>query len=159
VQRTTAGTKGVVLCRDSGCLLAASFVCAAATARYIQDASIRDSGRNRGGNVRGGRIRENRVRKNGIRLVVTGRHAAGDGDEDRALADYLAELLCNRHPSAERYLQRVTDSSWGQRFLSPDYPDQPEADIPLCQALDRFPFAMPIEEEEGGLLVMRKHCF
>src|SRR5690242_17004327 len=39
IQRTSAGTQGMVLSRRAETLLAASFVCAGATARYLQRAA------------------------------------------------------------------------------------------------------------------------
>ena len=64
IQRTSAGTQGVVRCSSASDILVASFVCAAATARAIE-----------------------RMKVQSLAFVITG------GDEDAACADYIRDLL------------------------------------------------------------------
>jgi 2-phosphosulfolactate phosphatase len=132
VQRTTAGTQGLVAARRAQRLFAASFVCAAATASAVAAA----------------------VPAGAVTLVVTGSHSADRGDEDRACAEYLAGLLDGARPAPGPYLDRVLASAAAQKFLDPEQPDFPAADPGRCAELDRFGFSMPVTAT-GGRLVMR----
>jgi 2-phosphosulfolactate phosphatase len=129
VQRTTAGTQGLVAARRARRLLAASFVCAAATANAAGTADA-------------------------VTMVVTGSHSADRGDEDRACAEYLAGLLEGARPAPGPYLERVLESAAAQKFLDAAQPEFPAADVGRCAELDRFGFSMPVEEA-GGRLIMR----
>ncbi len=132
VQRTSAGTQGVVNSDKAGLLLAASFVCARATAEYLL------------------------VRKpESVTFVITGVHEERDGDEDQACADYMAALLRGLRPDPAPYLERVRGSFSGRIFSDPAQPEFPEADLECALELDRFDFAMKVERA-GGLLILRK---
>lgn len=131
IQRTSAGTQGVVRSLRADTLLASSFVCAGATARYIarQDPAP-------------------------VTLVVTGIIPGRDGDEDIAYADYLAALLSGAAPDVAPYLRRVRESTAGRLFADPAQPEFPAADLERCAELDRFDFAMLVERRDG-LLALR----
>lgn len=131
IQRTSAGTQGVVRSLRADTLLAGSFVCAAATARYIAGHAPAC-----------------------VTFVITGIYTDRDGDEDAACADYLAALLAGRRPDPAPFLQRVRDSTPGRWFADPAQPDYPAQDLDLCVAVDRFDFAMLVERRDG-LLVMQ----
>ena len=131
IQRTSAGTQGVVRSRSAGLLLASSFVCAGATARYL--------------------LRQAPAR---VTYVVTGIYPDRDGDEDAACADYQTELLRGGAPDPAPNLQRVRDSVPGRIFADPARPEFPAADLEHATALDRFGFAMVVERRDG-LLAMR----
>jgi 2-phosphosulfolactate phosphatase len=126
IQRTSAGTQGVVRSRKAGMLLAASFCCAGATARLIRQLPEGD-----------------------VTFVITGLGQGGWGDEDAACADYLESLLKNENTDSGPYLRRVHDSLVGAKFLDENQPDFPRPDIDLCLALDAFHFAMPVEKRHG----------
>lgn len=131
IQRTSAGTQGVVRSLRAATLLTSSFVCAAATARYIAHHAPAC-----------------------VTFVITGVYTDRDGDEDAACADYLAALLGGRRPDPVPFLQRVRDSTPGRWFADPAQPDFPAQDLDLCTAIDRFDFAMLVERRDG-LLVMQ----
>jgi 2-phosphosulfolactate phosphatase len=131
IQRTSAGTQGVVRSLRADVLLAASFAVAGATARYLQ-----------------------RLAPDCVTFVITGIYHAGDGDEDAACADYIAALLRGENPDPAPYLRRVRDSSTGRSFADPNRPALPAEDLEACASVDRFDFAMPVERRDG-LLVMR----
>ena len=131
IQRTSAGTQGVVRSLGAECLLAGSFACASATARYIQ-----------------------RQAPAAVTFVVTGVFPGRDGDEDVACADYLAALLRGETPDLAPFIRRVRESTSGRIFADPAQPDFPAADLDYCTAVDRFDFAMVVERRDG-LLVMR----
>jgi 2-phosphosulfolactate phosphatase len=131
IQRTSAGTQGMVLSLRAETLLAASFVCAGATARYIRQHAPEC-----------------------VTFVITGIHPTRDGDEDAACADYIAALLDGRTPDPAPYLRRVIESDSGQIFTDPAQPDFSPGDLDFCTDVDRFDFAM-LAERQDGLLVMR----
>jgi 2-phosphosulfolactate phosphatase len=142
IQRTSAGTQGMVRSTQAGILLAGSFVIASATARMIEQAHPES-----------------------VTFVITGANAAGWGediatqddlwgDEDAACADYLEELLKGRRPDPEPYLVRVKESLAGQIFSDPEKPGFPVQDVDLCTRIDRFNFSLAVHREDG-LLKMR----
>jgi 2-phosphosulfolactate phosphatase len=130
VHRTTAGTRGAVRATSADALLAASFVCAGATARLLA-------------------AREPEA----ITFVVTGDHGDLDGDEDLACAQYIADLIGSGTPDPAPYLDRVRNSDAGRRFR-PDGPDQYRpGDLTRALAIDAVDFAMPIERTADGLIM------
>ena len=131
IQRTSAGTQGMVLSRRAEVLLAASFVCAGATARYLRQ-----------------------IAPECVTFVITGIHPTRDGDEDAACADYIAALLGGQAPDPAPYLHRVLESDSGRIFMDPAQPEFAPGDLDFCTDLDRFDFAM-LAERQDGLLVMR----
>jgi 2-phosphosulfolactate phosphatase len=138
IQRTSAGTQGMVLSLRAETLLAASFVCAGATAHYLQ-----------------------RSAPDRVTFVITGILPTRDGDEDAACADYIAALLRNPDgwkggdtPNPAPFLRRVRESDSGQIFIDPAQPEFAPADLDFCTDVDRFDFAM-LAERQDGLLVMR----
>lgn len=116
VQRTTAGTQGVVRCKGAGHLLTSSFSVAEATYQQIIDWAPEK-----------------------VTFVITGTNT---GDEDLALADYLEQKLLGRDPSPKPYLKRVLDAPESLGILSDAY----LKDVQLAVRLDSFPFAMQVFE-------------
>lgn len=135
IQRTSNGTQGVIRATRAETTLAASFVCAGATARYVRQRAPRL-----------------------ITFVITAWHADSTdphiGDEDAACADYLEALLRDENPVPAPYLARVAASPTGQLFQSNTRPEYPAADLPYCIALDNFNFALPVQRYPDGRLVM-----
>ena len=130
IQRTSAGTQGAVRSKQAQTLLAGSFCCAAATARYVKESSAES-----------------------VTCVITGIHSGADGDEDIAFADYLGALLEGRTPDFQEYARRVRNSYWGRHFGRPDFPHFPAVDLDFCVQLDRFDFAMTIARRNGQLVL------
>jgi 2-phosphosulfolactate phosphatase len=165
VQRTTAGTAGVVCASArADVLLASSLVVGQATARYLRCLSPEQ-----------------------VTFVITGAHNRGpsDGEEDAAGADYIRALLARSETgqstgsetgqSSKRsavaglqtacwcavpavdpapYVQRVRESFVGRLFGTPEYPHLAAADLELAVDVDRFDFCLRVEREED-FLVMR----
>ena len=138
IQRTSNGTQGVTRSTQADATLAASFVCAAATARYIRY-----------------------LAPSLVTFVITAWHADSTnplhGDEDAACADYLEALLSDDNPSPSSFLERVGNSPTGRLFQTNTRPEYPATDLPYCTQLDRFSFALPIQRQPNGLLVMKPH--
>jgi 2-phosphosulfolactate phosphatase len=130
IQRTSAGTQGVVRSVQADALLAASLCCARATARYIT-----------------------RLAPECVTFVITGFRSDGLGDEDAACADYIEGLLHGGAPDTGLFIQRVRNSPEGHIFADPARPEFPAADLECCVDIDRFDFAMPVNRRNGRLVM------
>jgi len=122
IQRTSAGTQGVVRSRNAETLFASSFVVAGATVRAIQ-----------------------RLEPEKVTFVITGRYFDG---EDKACADYLEARLRGQTPDPAPYLNRVRTAR-ELRHMPPDQFPNITSDLDYCTRLDAFSFAMPITCEYG----------
>ena len=119
VQRTSAGTQGLVGAAGSAAVLfAASFVCAGATARAVAAVQPVD-----------------------VTFVLTGVDER-NGDEDRACADYIAALLTGGDADPEPYLRRVRASDAAQAFTGNNDSDFPVSDLEHAIRLDAVDVAL-----------------
>lgn len=130
IQRTSAGTQGIVRSRDADIVLAGSLVCASTTADYI---------------------RQHAPPK--VTLMLTGATRERDGDEDAACADYLEARLWGETPDIGPFVERVRGAMPGIKSAFPGASSIPDIDLEYCTAVDRFDFAMPVLKQ-GGLLIM-----
>jgi len=130
IQRTSAGTQGIIHSRQADHLLAASFCCANATARYIHKLS-----------------------PGTVTFVITGLRPDGHGDEDAACADYIEALVGGGQADAAPFVERVYASPAGRVFADPARPEFPATDLEYCVRVDRFDFAMLVQRRDG-LFVM-----
>jgi 2-phosphosulfolactate phosphatase len=125
VQRTSAGTQGVVAARGAPVLLCASLVCASATARVVREMDLART------------------------YVITGLHQHGDGDDDQATAEYIEALIQGPVDPAP-YVERVRRSEWALRIgdaLEGAHP----GDVDYAVDVDRFEFAMAVDLTDVGL--------
>jgi 2-phosphosulfolactate phosphatase len=132
IQRTSAGTQGVVHSTLAETLLAASLVCAGATIRYI---------------------RQNAPAA--VTFVITGAIHDLDGEEDAACADYMIACLQGKQPDIRPFIERVYNANNSLKFVDPARPELPIADLERATEVDRFGFAMPVKRHDG-LLIMEK---
>jgi 2-phosphosulfolactate phosphatase len=132
IQRTGAGTQGVVRSVQARQMCAASFVVASATVKYIQS-----------------------IQPKTVSFVVTGATYDG-GAEDQACAEYFEAALRGAGPDVDHFLQRVRDSHDGQQFLG-SMPYAPASDLIHCTHVDKFDFAMPITRENGRPVMRAIH--
>jgi 2-phosphosulfolactate phosphatase len=126
IQRTTAGTQGVVNSTRADQILCSSFVVAGATAKRIQS-----------------------LKPEQLTFVNTGVRpgAPGYGAEDAACSDYLTALLTTTpSPDPDPYLHRVTQSRTGGWFAA-DAHTAFNRDLQCAVDLDRFPFAMQVHKQ------------
>jgi len=130
IQYTAGGTRGLVACDQAGVLMAASLVCAGATAAYLRA-----------------------LAPPSVTLVVTGTWSDRDGDEDHACADLIEALLRGDDPPRAPFAARVRDSDFGRRFSAGADPNLPVADLDCCAAVDRFDFALPIRRTRSGMVI------
>ena len=131
IHRTSAGTQGVVRSQGAEVMLAASFVVADATARYVSNLATPE-----------------------VTFVITGRSYNG-GDEDIACAEYLEALLKGTQPDLHPWIERVMKSKDAFPHLDPAQREFPLSDLDFCTRVDKFDFALPITREDG-LFVMRR---
>ncbi len=143
IQRTSAGTQGVILSQNADILLACSFVCATATARYIR-----------------------KMHGDLVTFVITGvpqgqepkNTPAGVGDEDAACAEYIQALLQGSSLGSDLYTQRVLASPSGKKFASSTHPDLPREDLEFCTAVDLFDFAMLVSRNPDRYILKKVSC-
>ncbi len=133
VQRTGAGTQGIVRSLNAENIFAASFVVAGATVKYVQ-----------------------RLAPETITFVITG-EAHNRGREDLACAEYLEELFKGNSPDPAPFLERVRNAEDAKEFLDPNMPQFPESDLFHCTSLDKFDFVMPVFMENGQPIMRAIH--
>ena len=124
VQRTGAGTQGIVRSVNATTMLAASLVVANATTKCVRKLAV-DS----------------------VTFVVTGQTGNERGDEDLACAEYFEALLKDQRPDPILYIERVYKSRDALQHLDPSFPEFPKSDIEYCTNIDRFDFAMLVTKE------------
>lgn len=131
VQRTSAGTQGVVRSVNASEILIASLVVAGATARYIQSSAWQS-----------------------VTLVQTetplddSPEEQNRGQEDAACAELIADRLTGRQTDIPALLARVRASKSGLKFNGAN-PAFPAADLALATQIDRFDFVMRVERQNG----------
>ncbi len=128
VQRTSAGTQGVLAATDADHLFAASLVCASATAAAVRAAGA-----------------------GAPTYVITGRFPdAPDGGIDDLLTARLIERARVGEPlDAAATAVAVTDSSEALRTLAHGTEHAHPDDIAYATDVDRFDFAMEVEWIDG----------
>ena len=138
VQRTSAGTRGVVAARSAGRLWCASLVCASATARAVAAAALGDP----------------TYVATGWLIDRPGRPDR-DGTDDRLTATFIDEIRRGAKSSAEEVSAAVaaTDEAALTLALGGEHVDP--ADIEFAVDVDRFDFAMEVTPDGLGLRLDR----
>jgi 2-phosphosulfolactate phosphatase len=131
IQRTSAGTQGILRAVHADHLFAASFVVAQATALQIK-----------------------KIDPGVVSFIVTGESMGRDGDEDRACGEYIQSLIIGEGHDPRIFTQRVATSSVGQFFKFSRNPYISASDFTMSIEADRFSFTLPIKREQD-LWVMR----
>jgi 2-phosphosulfolactate phosphatase len=126
VQRTGAGTQGIIRSVKAETMLAASLVVTGATVKYIRNLALEE-----------------------VTFVVTGQLESGRGDEDLACAEYFEALLSDRQPDPSPYIERVLRSRDAFFHLDPNLPEFPRSDLDYCINIDAFDFCMLVNKENG----------
>jgi 2-phosphosulfolactate phosphatase len=126
IQRTGAGTQGIVRSVKADTILAASLVVAEATTALVRDLGASE-----------------------VTFILTGQVQSGRGDEDLACAEYLEALLRDQRPDPAPFIDRVYKSYDARLHLDPNFPEFPASDLDLCTKVDAFDFAMPVTRENG----------
>ena len=137
VQRTSAGTQGVVAARSATRMWTASLVCASATAAAVNTSGL------------------------GVpTYVITGLfpdRPDDRGDEDVLAASFIEGVRRGEpvDPTATADAVRETDHARHLLLLGPEHvhPD----DIDYCVRVDHFDFAMEVERTARGLRMVRRN--
>ena len=127
VQRTGAGTQGVVRSTNARVLLAASFVVASATVRYVKKLAPRE-----------------------VTFLTTG---GAFNVEDLACAEYLRALFYDLSPDPAPFIEQVYHAPDAALHLNPSRPEFPLSDLDFCTRVDAHNFAMPVSREDGRLVL------
>lgn len=129
LHRTTAGVTGALMALDKADeVLLASYVNAAATARYIQA-----------------------LQPKLVSIVAMGMRATDTAPEDERCGDYIESLLTGRTYDHIEALNEILANETAQRFLRAEKPYLPTADPLLCLQRDIFDFALRAERREDGV--------
>lgn len=136
VQRTSAGTQGVVHARHASRLWAASLAVASATARAVAAADL-----------------------GAPTYVITGRFPdhPDRGEDDELTAEFIERARTGRRLDADATAEALlaTDQAARTRALGAEHCDP--RDIDLAAAVDAFDFAMEVERTELGLRLTTRH--
>ncbi|HET6334775.1 MAG TPA: 2-phosphosulfolactate phosphatase [Polyangiales bacterium] len=134
VQRTSAGTQGVLAARHATRQWCASLVCAAATARALLASGLGPP-----------------------TYVITGRmldsegRMTHDGTEDEVVARYIESLRIGAPIDAAQVARDVLESSAARRTLTLGAEHVDPEDIAYAARVDAFDFAMEVTQTTSGL--------
>jgi 2-phosphosulfolactate phosphatase len=135
VQRTSAGTQGVVRAVDATRLWAASLVVASATARAVVGAGLGEP-----------------------TYVITGRFEdrPGGGEDDTLTADLIERARAGGPLDAAAISAALLATAEADRTLALGADHVDPRDIELAAAVDAFDFAMEVERTERGLRLTQR---
>ncbi len=126
IQRTSAGTQGIVSAVQANRLYAASLVTANATAKALASGDA-----------------------NPITIVAMGNKAMDRADEDELCALHMRNILEGRCGNASAVRQIILASKEAARYGTPAYPHLPRGDLDIALDIDRYDFATRVTLEEG----------
>lgn len=130
VQRTSAGTQGIVAAVDATRLWAASLVCASATANAVNAAHLGDPS-----------------------YVITGcfpDRAESTGDDDRLTADLIERARTGRPLRSADTVEQLLGTMEAARTLALGAEHCDPRDIEFAARVDRFDFAMELTTNDLG---------
>ena len=130
IHRSTAGTQGIVRTPGFHRMFATGLTTAQATVNAILEEATET-----------------------VSFISTGVKPSGGGEEDRACADYMEQLLRGNDVDPSAIVERAIHSSAAQMFLDPEEPDFPPQDVELALDIDRFDFAMPVIRRQDRLVL------
>jgi 2-phosphosulfolactate phosphatase len=133
LHRTAAGANGMMLAGSSDILLAAGFMNASATARYIKNMK----------NVE-------------VIIIPMGHEGIRPSLEDNLCATYLKELIGGKKPKIDTFIP-ILQKGAGKYFFSTDQYQYPEADFFRCLEIDRFNFVIKANVIEDYAILTRIH--
>lgn len=135
VQRTSAGTQGVVAATSADRLFAASLVCASATAAALREAGLGPP-----------------------TYVITGRFPdrPDSGDDDLVTAQLIERARLGQPLDAAATAEAVARSPEAEHTLAVGVEHAHPDDISYATVVDRFDFAMEVERVEGRLRLVRR---
>jgi 2-phosphosulfolactate phosphatase len=126
IQRTSAGTQGIVSASKADRLYAASLVIASATARALRSTT-----------------------PDRISLVAMGNNAVTRADEDELCALHLRNLLEGRPGDPDAVRRVILAAGEAERFRDPMQPHFHSGDLEIALDIDRYDFAIRVALEDG----------
>ena len=133
IQRTSAGTQGIVAARQATQLYAGSLLTATATARAIRRHSPQQ-----------------------VTLVAMGLDGRKRTDEDELCAIHLRNLLQGRQGSASGTREVILAGPQIPDFADPAKPHLHPGDLDIALDMDRYDFAVRIAQEDGRLVARKE---
>lgn len=133
IQRTSAGTQGIVAAKQATQLYAGSLLTATATARAIRKHSPQH-----------------------VTLVAMGLDGRKRTDEDELCAIHLRNLLQGRQGSASGTREVILAGPQIPDFADPAMPHLHPGDLDIALDIDRYDFAVRISQEDGGLVARKE---
>jgi len=133
IQRTGAGTQGVVAAKQAERLYAASLVTADATARALRAG-----------------------RPDRVTLVAMGNNALVRTDEDELCALHLRNLLEGRPGDRDAVRRVILAGAEIAHYHDPARPYLHPGDLDIALDIDRYDFAIRVRLEEGLLMARRE---
>jgi 2-phosphosulfolactate phosphatase len=135
VQRTSAGTQGVIAASNADRLFAASLVCASATAAAI-----------------------NKIDPAPPTYVITGRFPDGSdsGQDDLLTAKLIERVRCGDPIDAIATAKAVAETPWALQIRDRDDEHVHHLDVRYATDVDRFNFAMEVERENNQLRLVQR---
>jgi 2-phosphosulfolactate phosphatase len=123
VQRTSSGVQGILAASGADEVLLGSFVIAEATVEYI-----------------------NRKDPAFVSIVAMGWEGEYEAIEDELCAEYIeARLRCKRTDFPD-IVRRIRGDPQGAKFFDPNQTSFKEGDFYAAISLDRFPFALKVDQ-------------
>jgi len=126
IQRTSAGTQGIVTARGAETMFAGALVTARATADVLRASQAKV-----------------------VTLVAMGKNGVGSTDEDELCALHLRNLLEGRVGDREAVCQVILAGGEAPRFRDPAGRDSHPGDLEIALDLDRYDFAVAVGIEDG----------
>jgi 2-phosphosulfolactate phosphatase len=126
VQRTSAGTQGIVAASHADCLYATALVTAGATARACLAR-----------------------RPDRVSLVAMGKEGVARTDEDELCALHIRNVLAGRPGNPEAVRQVILAAGEAARFKVANPPHLYPEDLEIALDVDRYDFALAVTMEEG----------
>jgi 2-phosphosulfolactate phosphatase len=133
IQRTSAGTQGIVAAKQAAQLYAGSLLTAAATARAVRKHSPQQ-----------------------VTLVAMGLDGRKRTDEDELCAIHLRNLLQGRQGSASGTRDVILAGPQIPDFADPAKPHLHPGDLDIALDVDRYDFAVRISKEDGRLVARKE---
>ena len=133
IQRTSAGTQGIVAASHAKHLYAASLITANATARSLRSKN-----------------------PDHVTLVAMGKNAVERTDEDELCALHLRNLLEGRPGDPDAVRRLILASAEAGRFRSRILPHLHPDDLDIALDIDRYDFALKIQWEDSRPVARRE---
>ena len=126
IHTTSAGTQGIANAKNASEILGASLVNAKATAEYIRKSGEKD-----------------------ISLVCMGYAGEYPTDEDTLCAEYIKSILEGKTIDLKAGIEKLKLTDGAKFFDKAQNDVFPEADFPMCTDVDKFNFAMRLNQTSG----------